>query len=332
MRGAERPTNIRWTHPFLDPLKPLDQNAARQTFIDIADDIHETEEIDKVLRLVDNMPLAIDLIANLVDSEGIPTVLSRWETQRTSVISEGYDATSNLELSISLSLSSPRMISLPHAQDLLSLLSILPEGLSDVEILQSQFPLEKILACKSALLRTALAYTDAQKRLKVLVPVREYMQKNHPPNNTLICPLFKHYHELLELYEKYDGTLSSAGVLNRVATNFGNIQNVLIWCLDSDSPHSHLAEIIRSTCNLNRYSLITGLGHVPLLDHIPDVLPQATDHNLEAYFIIQLLNEWFHCPISKAKQLIGQALEHFKHFEDPDMKCELVSDPFIHLS
>jgi hypothetical protein len=61
-------------------MKPLSQNAARQTFIDIADDIHETKDIDKLLHLTDNMPLAIDLIANLVNSEGIPNVLT-WNCQ-----------------------------------------------------------------------------------------------------------------------------------------------------------------------------------------------------------------------------------------------------------
>ena len=111
MRGAERPAKVRCAKP----LNPLDQNAACQTFIDIAAAIHETEDIDKILQLADNMPLAINLIAHLVDSEGIPNVLHRCETQRTSILSAGHDATSNLELSISLSLSGPRMISSPHA-------------------------------------------------------------------------------------------------------------------------------------------------------------------------------------------------------------------------
>jgi hypothetical protein len=118
-------------------------------------------------------------------------------------MSEGIDATSNLDLSISLSLSGLRMISLPHALDLLSLLSILPDGLSDVELIQATFLLDKILACKSTLLRTALAYTDGQKRLKALVPVGEYVQKNHPPTQNLIHPLSNHYHELLELWRRY---------------------------------------------------------------------------------------------------------------------------------
>jgi hypothetical protein len=322
MRGAERPANIRWTRPFLEPLKPLAQNAARQTFIDIADDVHEMEDIDKILLLTDNMPLAIDLVAHLADSEGIPSVLGRWETERTSIISEGSDAASNLELSISLSISGPRMISSPQALDLLSLLSMLPDGLSDVELLQSKLPLENILACKSTLLRTALAYMDDQKRLKALVPVRECVRKISPPNNTLIHPLSQHYQELLELHRKYNGTLSGARVITRVASNFTNIQDVMSHFLSSDSPQ--LSETITAICVLSAYSRATGRGHLPLLDHIPKVLPQLMDHKLEAYVIIQTLYGWRSHSIPNAKELIDQALNHFQHFHDPDMKCELI--------
>ncbi|KAJ7459312.1 P-loop containing nucleoside triphosphate hydrolase protein, partial [Mycena latifolia] len=84
MRGAERPANVRWTHPFLAPLKPLGQDAARKTFIDIADDGYAVEDIDKILHLTDNMPLAIDLVAHLVEYEGLSSVMHRWETEGTS--------------------------------------------------------------------------------------------------------------------------------------------------------------------------------------------------------------------------------------------------------
>ncbi|KAJ7905950.1 hypothetical protein B0H13DRAFT_2334040 [Mycena leptocephala] len=80
MRGAERPGKVDKT--FLLPLKPLDQDAARKTFIDIADENHNLDEVDKVLSLTDNMPLAVNLIAHLVDSEGCSNVLARWEREK----------------------------------------------------------------------------------------------------------------------------------------------------------------------------------------------------------------------------------------------------------
>ncbi|KAJ6592223.1 P-loop containing nucleoside triphosphate hydrolase protein [Mycena vulgaris] len=95
MRGTERPPS------------PLTQDAARQTFINIADDGHDSDDIDKVLLLTGNMPLAIDLMAHLVESEGCSNVLARWEEEKTSMISDGYDRQSNLNLSVSLSLLSP---------------------------------------------------------------------------------------------------------------------------------------------------------------------------------------------------------------------------------
>ncbi|KAJ7815600.1 hypothetical protein B0H13DRAFT_1568442, partial [Mycena leptocephala] len=199
MRGAERPAKVAWTRPFLQPLKPLDQDAARQTFIDIADNTHNPEEVDQVLSLTDNMPLAINLLAHLAESEGCSNVLSHWEQEKTSLISDGYDRRSNLDLSISLSLSSPRLDSFPHSKDLLSLLSILPDGLSDAELVQAKLPIDNILGCKAALIQTTLAYSDEHKRLKALVPIREYMQKFMPPGNHLLWPLLKHFKELLEL-------------------------------------------------------------------------------------------------------------------------------------
>ncbi|KAJ7328091.1 hypothetical protein DFH08DRAFT_816254 [Mycena albidolilacea] len=173
MRGAERPGKVHWTHPFLPLLKPVDEVAAHLIFMDISDSGHDLGEVNKILALTDNMPLAISLLAHLADSEGCSNVLSRWQKEKTSVISDGFDKRSNLDLSISLSLSSPRIHSLPQSQELLSLLSMLPDGLLDMDLIRSKLPLADILRCKTALKATALAYSDENNRLKVLMPVRE---------------------------------------------------------------------------------------------------------------------------------------------------------------
>ncbi|KAJ7695810.1 hypothetical protein B0H16DRAFT_1842494 [Mycena metata] len=227
MRGAERPSKVQWTRPFLPPLLPLAQDAARNMFIDITDDKHPLEEVDQVLSLTANMPLSISLLAHLVDMEGCREILSRWETEKTSLISDGYDKRSNLELSISISLSSPRIVSMPQSQDLLALLAMLPDGLSDVELKQTKFPITDILGCKATLLRTALAYTDGHRRLKVLVPIREYMGKLFPPTDQIIQPMFKHFHELLESYSATVGTSLGMGPIDRITSNYTNIQIIL---------------------------------------------------------------------------------------------------------
>jgi hypothetical protein len=268
------------------------------------------------------MPLAIDLIAHLVDCEGLSSVLNRWEAERTSLLSEGHDKGSNLDLSISLSLDSPRLTSVPHTRDLLSLLSILPDGISDIELSQSQIPIDNILTCRAALLQTSLAYRDDNKRLKVLVPIREYMAKTHPPMPHLIQPILKHFHKLLEVYTTSFGTSSAIGVGARIRSNLGNIQNILLNIHELNLQKPDLITAMYSTCDLAFYNRHSGLGGTPLMTRVSNVLPQLNDHRLEVYFIVEYITGHRYHHILNAEKLVAQALGHFTHFDDPDLKCE----------
>ncbi|KAJ7620712.1 hypothetical protein DFH06DRAFT_63825 [Mycena polygramma] len=319
MRGAERPAKVAWTHPFLPPLRPLEQDAARQMFVDIADDVHNPEEVAEVLALTDNMPLAIDLLAHLVDSEGCPTVLTCWEKEKTSMISHGWDRKSNLDLSISLSLSSPQLQAFPHSQELLSLLSMLPNGLSDVELVQSQLPIDKILGCKAALLGTSLAYSDSTKRVKVLVPIREYMMKVQPPKDDLIRPIHKYFQRLLELIKDDYGTSTASSTVARISTNLANIHNVLENGLQPG--HPDLVDCIYCTCHLNRFSRLTSQGEISLMRQIPDLFPVPCNHRLEGYFATELLHSWQYSSSGDLDTVINQGLTHVEHCDDLDLKC-----------
>jgi hypothetical protein len=303
----------------LGALKPLDQEAARLTFTDIADSGHSQEEVDQILSLTDNMPLAISLIAHLADTEGCSTVLSRWDKEKTSLISEGSDKRSNLDLSISLSLSSPRIQLLPHSQELLSLLSMLPDGLSDIDLIQSKLPLENILKCKTALKSTALAYSDEHKRLKVLMPIREYLQQYQPPGNHLVQSLLKYFQEMLKFYMDYIGTQSSSSTVPRIKTNLTNIQNVLQWGLKQEQPI--LSNSIYCVYYFTHFSDLTLQTQTLLLNQIQDLLPQLNDHRLKAYFFIESIHSLQSDPISDPDTLLFQVLEHFKYFDDTDLKC-----------
>ncbi|KAJ7459314.1 P-loop containing nucleoside triphosphate hydrolase protein, partial [Mycena latifolia] len=196
MRGVERPAKVRWTRPFLSPLTPLSYEAARQTFIDISDEPENNSDIDELLCFTDYLPLAVNLIANLVSYEGSETVLRRWNEEHTQLLSEGHDKRSNLDMSISMSLSSQRMAAFPGAQDLLTIISMLPDGISEADVMQCGLPIRNIETCKVTLIRTSLAYVDREGRLKTLVPVREYVQRAHPPNLQLVRPLRDHLCEL----------------------------------------------------------------------------------------------------------------------------------------
>ncbi|KAJ7486943.1 P-loop containing nucleoside triphosphate hydrolase protein [Mycena latifolia] len=306
MRGAERPQKVRWTRPFLLPLKPLGDDAAWQTFIDIAEDSHKHEDINSLLHLTDNMPLALDLVAHLVSWEGCPNVLNRWETERTSLLSQGHNKRSSLDASIALSLSSPRMTS--GAKELLRLLSILPDGLSDLDLVQCKPSIPDILQCKATLLGNTLAYTDDANRLKSLVPIREHVLHFDPPSSCLTEPLWKYFQSHLDLYQRYVGQTQMASKLKEITAHLGNMKQVLSRALHSDNPD--LAGAIDCTISLNSFFQITGHGWLDLMDVIPSILPQPPNPRLEARFILETLRSSDHYPMS-AEELMAWAASHF---------------------
>jgi hypothetical protein len=63
-----------------------------------------------------------------------------------------------------------------------------------------------------------------------------------------------------------------------------------------------------------------------LVQQIQNVLPCPRDHHLETYFIIEWLKSQNLHSISNPDPLVSDALEHFKEFDDPDLKCMLSYD------
>ncbi|KAJ7240431.1 P-loop containing nucleoside triphosphate hydrolase protein, partial [Mycena rebaudengoi] len=194
LRGAEHPSKVKWTRPFLAPLEPLSNVAAWQTFIEVADEGHDDASIKELLELTGNLPLAVSVIASVASSEGCALALSRWKLESTRMLSDGYDQRSSLDISIMLSYTSSRMT--PGAQELLSILSMLPDGLADANLVQAKLPIPDILSCKATLIQTALAFVGQDQHLKVLVPIREHILSIHPPTDALKLKLREHFHQI----------------------------------------------------------------------------------------------------------------------------------------
>ncbi|KAJ6540784.1 hypothetical protein DFH09DRAFT_1395812 [Mycena vulgaris] len=270
MRGTERPASVRWTRPFLPVLKPLTPDAARQTFIDIADDVHDSDDINKVLLLTDNMPLAIDLMAHLVESEGCSNVLARWEKEK------------NL----------------------------------NAELGQSRLPIKDILSCKSALLSTSLAYSDDQKRFKVLVPIREYMARSYPPMDYLVQALLNYFHQLFEFRYKYLGTVSASEMTLKIASNFSNIHSLLLNRLQHQNPAAF--DTIYCILYLNAFGRLNGHGRTPLMDHITLIQPLPSD--LEVLLITEIFSSWEHYPVLNPEALVDKAIKQLPHCNESDIK------------
>ncbi|KAJ6533780.1 P-loop containing nucleoside triphosphate hydrolase protein, partial [Mycena vulgaris] len=226
MHGAEHPGKVKWNRPFLPPLEPLSLSASRQIFSAVADepDLGEESALDELLDLSGSLPLAVSLMANIASFEGCTSTLSRWKVENTALLSDGHDKRSNLEISIILSLGSPRLSSSPNARKLLSLLSILPDGVTNEDINISEVPLPDIAHCRSTLVRTSLAYIDVHGRLKALSPIREYMKRVHPPALPLSKPLRTHFQHLLTVWHTHN-SLHLGNLVPKLVSSLGNIND-----------------------------------------------------------------------------------------------------------
>ncbi|KAJ7889444.1 hypothetical protein B0H14DRAFT_2561645 [Mycena olivaceomarginata] len=322
MRGAQRPAQVRWTRPFLLPLKPISDHAAWETFMDITDVSHNSEDVTQLLSLTNNIPLAVDLMAHLVDYEGCSSVLTRWDTEKTSILSSGHGKSSNLDASINISLLSPRMTASPGARELLALLAILPDGLSDVDIIQSQIPAKDILACKSVLLSTSLAHTEST-RLKVLVPIREYMQRHYPASQPFIQSVRTRFEDLLAIWRKYVGHQLGGPVHKQIASNLANMESVLALELYSNNPR--LEDISWSIATLNSFRIIMGHSPSPCMDYIAKNYSQPSNPRLEVHMIAILFNIRYRHIIPNVEHLLSKAEKNFDSFDDPSMKCRFYS-------
>ncbi|KAJ7461232.1 hypothetical protein FB451DRAFT_1498503 [Mycena latifolia] len=307
--------------PISGTIEALVRSGCSRHVFAIAEDMHDSKEVDDILSLTDNMPLAVDLMAHAVDFEGsCSAVLARWKSEKTSLLSAGSDRKSNLDTSIAISLSSPRMTT--GAKDLLSLLSILPDGLSDVELVQSKLSIQDIMSCKATLLATSLAYMDNKRRLRSLVPIREHMQCFYPPSPLLIHPLQKYFHQLLDLYQQYPMTQQGAGTVKHLLLNARNMGELLLRGLNRDDPN--LAETINCTLSMKVFMLNIDLGYhlIPILmDQIEAVLPGNCNEKFRAQLILWKFESSSPCLSTNADVLITQAISHFHKFNDLALEC-----------
>ncbi|KAJ7645852.1 hypothetical protein B0H17DRAFT_1215830 [Mycena rosella] len=282
MRGAERPGKVKWTRPFLPPLDPLHDAAARQTFLDIVDKIDE-DELTALLTLTDNLPLAITLMANVASFEGGQSVLDRWTDETTSVLSEGFKKEANLDKSILISLSSPRMLSNPHAQELLSLLSLLPDGMSEDALMHMNLTFSAHVArSKSTLLRCSLIYAAADGRLRTLAPIREYMREKFPPMPDTFDGLRCYLYELASLFRN-PTDLPNRELIQRFSSEFTNVRAITTYAL---SRSLHLEETVRCTIDLLHFNASTKTGSFAISDAVDLAVERLGDIQLQGDYLL----------------------------------------------
>ncbi|KAJ7586210.1 P-loop containing nucleoside triphosphate hydrolase protein, partial [Mycena floridula] len=204
MRGEQYPDDVPWTVPRFPPLKSLSLPDARTVFEHISG--HNDEHVTKLIKAVDCVPLAVDLLAHQALNDGTEAVWKRWEIEGLKLLDLGDghdDRKSSVNASISLSLSSSRIANHPSASDILCLITYLPDGL-EVEFttrLQKFLPTSVNLAQSLRVLVSASILTKettgSTTRHHMLAPIRQYIEQFVPAKDEFTTALVEAYVELM---------------------------------------------------------------------------------------------------------------------------------------
>ncbi|KAJ7192286.1 hypothetical protein GGX14DRAFT_596092 [Mycena pura] len=328
MRGAEQPGQVKWTRPFLQPIEPLEDGAALQTFHAITGEDHEKSLVRELLNLSGNLPLAVDLIANVVVYEGCMTTLDRWQTESTRVVSDGYDKRSSLDISITLSFSSARMTR--EAQALLSLLSILPNGLSNAELVHSNLPIADIHGAQTALIRTALAQVGPTNRLSALMPIREHVRGIYPPQQLLKTTLRKYYQKVIDLW---GAQMTQSSELNlQLVASFANMQTIFEDGLRSDLEVMDMTKTLQSTINLNVFSRLQYMATMPLMSLVEDIIVRFPTDRVYGEFFVEIFTASHYHQVHDPELQIILGIRHFDNNPDIEQKARWLNALGIYYS
>ncbi|KAJ7600604.1 hypothetical protein C8J56DRAFT_880270 [Mycena floridula] len=265
MRGSERPSKIAWTRPFLPPLKPLDKSSSRHIFLALSNCAEDDPNIDALLAAVDCVPLAVVLLAALAETDSTEILLLRWKDEHTTLLTRIPDRRSSLDISIKISIDSPRIQAVPEAISLLALMSLLPDG-TQIRHLTTLFPgMKKPRQALSALWQTSLAYAVGSTETRVLSPIRSYMIKHHPQPLENTLPMITFFIGLAGLSSELGSDHGGAIVaqLTPAIGNFHAMVNLALEPIEGDENLSRLA--VKAAIDLSKFQRYTNLGNVETL-------------------------------------------------------------------
>ncbi|EIM81493.1 uncharacterized protein STEHIDRAFT_171844 [Stereum hirsutum FP-91666 SS1] len=286
MRGKEVPLDTRWSSILHLPTLP--KSAARETFLHICSwhpHFASDPNLDKLLECVDYVPLAVTLLATVSTNEtSLANVLNRWDLESTSLLADGPRS---LHASIEVSLHSTRFTREPGAQDLLSILALLPTGMSHESIRRNDLRLHpSSLAAANALRRTALAFDDPGGRLRLLHPIRIYIASHYPPSHEVLHALRTHLSELTER-AKLLGTESGIAMLPELRDEVENLQammehDLLILHKMPTMPLDTLSWVFKASLDLKDLLWYTGLGSTRVIETARKIASSRGQQEYEA--------------------------------------------------
>ena len=270
MRGTERPAETKWTQPFLEPLRTLNHDAAENIWKQING--HYDIFTEKLLKAVDYVPLAINLLAHLGQVMPSKLLWEEWNRRNTRLVKRGQmHKLSDLEYSIQLSIDSERMRACPSAKDLLGILSMLPDGMHMEHLTKFMdiLPDLDVVLCLQVLQQCSLV------ELKGARYQAHSLISQFCTNQDFILP--KHKTALESFYLTLAGSDSqkvSSQTFAEIKLEVHNTKSVLLSILKSN--HPDYSGLIDATITLTKFHISIGDFDTTLLDQATKLMHNST--------------------------------------------------------
>jgi tetratricopeptide (TPR) repeat protein len=278
MRGTVPPAGIIWTR--FESLPPLSPPDAKSMFLAINPSLdnggcEDERYLDTLLAEMDHVPLAVRLLAQVCIGFSPQCMLTRWTEEKTAML-RTHGATpgklESIEVSISLSLATLDLTSNPDAIQLLSMLCQLPDGLRQWE---ERLPLILIGARMQnyrhlvhLLHKTALLNTTGS-MLKVLSPIRHFMNRHYKASSEHIQRLENHFWDLIHRHATTPLGPDFPRTKEIVEPEMGNIRSLIKNAVETH-PSADLVEIVLNVS----YFLRNTVPSTELLDSITVLVKQ----------------------------------------------------------
>ncbi|KAJ7123298.1 hypothetical protein C8R43DRAFT_959103 [Mycena crocata] len=334
IRGTERPNCVKRARPFLGPLQPLNDAAAFKTFMDLADERHERTRVEELLALTGNLPLAVNLVANVVSYDGCDATLARWRSESTRVLSDRAKGTkkgAKKGKKKGREKGTNWVVPVPsHCRGLVTHIPLVRntfqlevtliwtepyDGITDAELIQSTLPIPNILSAKGTLVRTSLVYIGTNHRLVALVPIREHVRVTHPPASVLKFTLRRCFHELLELWSQFK-VLPSPQVITQLSTSLGNINSILADGLHQQNNAEDVVASLGSLMKLDGFYRMKNNDISPLMPLVAELVVQIPDAPGYGIHYIDKFFAWRFRPVQDPERQIELASRYFEHASD----------------
>jgi len=321
MRGTQRPSRVSWSKPLLPPLEKLSDENSKLIFETICGKVDAF--VEKLLEVIDGIPLAVTLISALLQEENETSefLWARWEKTRTSVVENGgKNRLSNLDTSIHLSVYGPRMQADPNTISILAMLSVLPDGFpytGSIDDLQHHLPgdhhLHEALLTLRRVSLLNIDEADIPHRLRMLAPIRHFCKQRLEIPEILRSGLTFFYAEMIN---NFTDTTDSAGH-SIIPAELGNMYAVFV---ETCKHYRANYAVVCACISYTRWSLYIGnpveeVISLAMKDVVesPGLLADCHSALAEVYFRCAKIGEAqasFECAVQlyrKAHDVLGEA-------------------------